>query len=84
VAGFSSPKDFDELALPFIFVEPPSLSSRVVNQWGWYSIYLLYSYKSTNTDAAAAALSSCAAARVCKRESEGERETALLAQQYKY
>jgi hypothetical protein len=39
VAGFSSPKDFDELALPFIFVEPPSLSSRVVNQWGWYAIY---------------------------------------------
>jgi hypothetical protein len=37
VAGFSSPKDFDELALPFIFVEPPSLSSRVVNQWGWYA-----------------------------------------------
>ena len=43
VAGFSSPKDFDELALPFIFVEPPSLSSRVVNQWGWCSIYLFYS-----------------------------------------
>jgi hypothetical protein len=64
VAGFSSPKDFDELALPFIFVEPPSLSSRVVNQWGWYTIYLLYSYKGTNTDASAAALRSCAAARV--------------------
>ena len=32
--GFQSPKDFDKLSLPFIFVEPPSVLSRVVNQWG--------------------------------------------------
>ena len=30
----SMPKDFE----PFIFVEPPSLSSRVVNQWGCFQL----------------------------------------------
>jgi hypothetical protein len=34
----SRPKDFDMLSLPFIFVEPPSLSSRVVNQWGCFQL----------------------------------------------
>ena len=34
----SRPKDFDLLSLPFIFVEPPSLSSRVVNQWGCFQL----------------------------------------------
>lgn len=35
---FSAPSDADALELPFIFIEPPSLSRRVVNQWGCFSL----------------------------------------------
>jgi len=35
---FQTPSDFDELGLPFIFIEPPSLSTRVVNQWGCFQL----------------------------------------------
>jgi len=35
---FQTPSDFDQLGLPFIFIEPPSLSTRVVNQWGCFQL----------------------------------------------